>query len=119
MPHFVYILECSDKTLYVGYTTNLEARHQQHSDGRGGRYTSIRLPVRLVYSERCNSGAAALKRERQITRWTRAKKEALVARDCELLKRLSPTRRRGGASALPIDNLQTEKRTRKRLVAAV
>ena len=94
MAHFVYILECADQTLYVGYTTNLEARHRQHRDGRGGRYTAARLPVRLVYSESCNSEGVALKRERQIKRWTRAKKAALAAGDCGLLNRLSPTPRR-------------------------
>jgi putative endonuclease len=94
MPHTVYILECADKTLYVGYTTDLESRFKQHNDGRGGRYTATRLPVRLVYSEFCGSEGIALKRERQIKRWTRAKKAALAAGDSELLNRLSPTPRR-------------------------
>jgi predicted GIY-YIG superfamily endonuclease len=78
----------------VGYTTNLEVRRQQHEEGRGGSNTSSRLPVRLVYSELCDSQAAALRRERQVKRWTHAKKAALVARDRQLLKRLSPTPRR-------------------------
>jgi predicted GIY-YIG superfamily endonuclease len=93
MAHDIYILECADKTLYVGYTTDLEARQQQHCEGRGGRYTAARLAVRLVYSELCDSQTAALRRERQVKGWTRAKKAALVARDRQLLKRLSPTPR--------------------------
>jgi hypothetical protein len=59
----------------------------------------MRLPVRLVYSEVCRSASSGLNRERQIKRWTRAKKEALIAGNCDLLRRLSPTRRRG---ALPV-----------------
>jgi putative endonuclease len=93
MSHYVYILECADKTLYVGYTTNLEARQQEHCDGRGGGYTAARLPVHLVYSESCDNAAAALKRERQVKRWTRAKKAALIAGDHDLLRKLSPTPR--------------------------
>ena len=93
MSHYVYILECADNTLYVGYTTNLEARRQEHCDGRGGGYTAARLPVRLVYSESCDNAAAALKRERQVKRWTRAKKAALIAGDRPLLRKLSPTPR--------------------------
>jgi putative endonuclease len=93
MLHFVYILECVDRTLYVGYTTNLDVREQQHHEGLGGRYTAARQPVRLVYSESFDNAAAALKRERQIKRWTRAKKAALVAGDRDLLKKLSPTPR--------------------------
>jgi len=86
MRYFVYILECADRTLYVGYTNNLEAREQEHHDGRGGRYTATRLPVRLSYSEAFETCAAAQRRERQIKGWTHAKKAALVAGDRDLLR---------------------------------
>ena len=94
MAFFVYILRCADNTLYVGYTNNLEAREQEHHDGRGGRYTATRLPVRLIYSEAFEKSAVARRRERQIKGWTHDKKAALAARDGELLRRLSPTPRR-------------------------
>lgn len=91
MAFFVYILECVDGTLYVGYTTNLEKREQRHQEGRGGAYTAARLPVRMVYSESFPTAGAARRRERQIKGWTHAKRAALVARDQESLRMLSPT----------------------------
>jgi putative endonuclease len=48
---WVYILRCSDGTLYVGRTSNLTGRVQTHNEGRGGAYTAKRRPVRLLYSE--------------------------------------------------------------------
>lgn len=94
VPHYVYILLCSDDSFYVGSTTDLHNRKLRHDEGRGGQYTSTRLPVRLVYHESRRSLRAALERERQIKRWTRAKKKALIAGDCDTLRRLSPTPRR-------------------------
>jgi putative endonuclease len=77
MLYTVYILECADKTLYVGYTINLALRLKQHNDGRGGQYTAARLPVRLIYSETCHTAAAARTRELQIKSWTGAKRRRL------------------------------------------
>ena len=94
VPHYVYILLCADRSLYVGYTTDLHNRKQLHDEGRGGQYTSTRLRVQLVYHESRRSLKAALERERQIKRWTRAKKEALIAADSDTLRKLSPTPRR-------------------------
>jgi len=78
-PHFVYILRCADGTFYTGCTKDPRAREKAHNDGRGARYTSGRRPVRLVYVEACDSLGAALRREHQVKRLTRAKKEALAA----------------------------------------
>jgi putative endonuclease len=78
--HFVYIVRCADGTLYTGYAGNPQERERIHNNGRGARYTSQRLPVSLVYSEPCESRSAALKREHQLKRWTRAQKEALVTK---------------------------------------
>jgi len=77
--HFVYILRCADGTLYTGYARDPHAREQAHNRGRGARYTSGRRPVRLVYSESFESVGDALRRERQVKRMPRARKEALLA----------------------------------------
>jgi predicted GIY-YIG superfamily endonuclease len=78
--HFVYILRCADGTLYTGYARDPGRREKVHNAGRGARYTSGRRPVRLVYAERCKSAGAALRREHELKRWSRAKKETLIAR---------------------------------------
>ena len=78
--HFVYIVRCADGTLYTGYARDPQARVQLHNRGRGARYTSGRRPVSLVYSESFRSIGEALRRERQLKRLSRARKEAL-ARD--------------------------------------
>ncbi len=88
----VYIVRCSDGTLYVGHTKNLETREKEHNDGRGAAYTFKRRPVHVVYSEVFHSEDEALRRERQLKHWTLAKKEALIAGDLERLKQLSRRR---------------------------
>jgi putative endonuclease len=84
--HFVYIVRCADGTLYTGYARDPVARVQVHNTGRGARYTSGRRPVRLVYSESCESVGDALRRERALKRRSRAQKEALISRRRPLLK---------------------------------
>jgi putative endonuclease len=76
--HFVYIVRCADGTLYTGYARDPAAREQVHNRGRGARYTAGRRPVRLVYSESFASIGDALRRERQLKRLRRSRKEALV-----------------------------------------
>ncbi len=90
--HQVYILRCADKSLYIGYTTSLSARLRGHNEGRGAAYTFKRRPVALIYTERLSSRLAALRRERQLKRWTRKKKEALIRGDWATLKALSKRR---------------------------
>jgi putative endonuclease len=91
---FVYILRCSDGTLYIGHTADLASRERTHNDGHGARYTAERRPVRMVYAEECASVEKAVRRERQLKRWTAQKKEALIAGNISLLKHLSERRRR-------------------------
>ena len=74
---YVYILECSDGTLYTVWTTDVEARLETHNSGNGAKYTRSRLPVRLVYSEELASKSDALKREIAIKKLSRAKKQEL------------------------------------------
>jgi len=84
--HFVYILRCADSTLYTGYARDPNARLQVHNSGKGAKYTRSRLPVSLVYTEQCESLSAALKRERELKPWARAKKEALIAGHSQAVK---------------------------------
>jgi len=76
--HFVYIVRCVDGTLYTGYARDPKKRTEAHNAGKGAKYTATRLPVRLIYSEACDSRSAALKREYQLKCLTRIEKEALV-----------------------------------------
>jgi predicted GIY-YIG superfamily endonuclease len=76
---FVYILRCSDGTYYTGHTNNLEIRLKAHNAGKASKYTAPRRPVSLVYRESFASRSKAAKREYQIKKWTRAKKDALVS----------------------------------------
>jgi putative endonuclease len=73
MAFIVYIVECSDKTLYVGYTNNLEKRLYQHNNLKSGaRYTRLRRPVVLVYTETYQTQREAMQREyeiKQLRRW--------------------------------------------------
>lgn len=76
---YVYILECSDSTLYTGYTVNIEERIKKHNQGIGAKYTRGRLPVKLVYVEEHNNKTDALKREHEIKKYKRKKKLTLIS----------------------------------------
>jgi putative endonuclease len=86
---FTYILRCADDTLYVGHTEDLASREDTHNEGRGAVYTANRRPVRMVYAEQHPSAASAIARERQLKRWSREKKEALIRDDRNALDWLS------------------------------
>jgi putative endonuclease len=73
------MVRCADGTLYTGFARDPKARVVVHNAGKGAKYTRSRLPVTLVYSEKCESLSAALKRERQLKPWSRAQKEALIS----------------------------------------
>ena len=90
--YFVYILECSDGSYYVGYTENIEERLFLHRRGRGARYTASRLPIVLVHSETYPSQSKARARETQLKKWSRAKKLALIQNDLLNLRGLSKSR---------------------------
>ncbi len=74
----VYIVECSDNTLYTGVATDIEARLAEHNAGRGAKYTRARLPVALVYSEKAKDRSTALRREHVIKRMPTLDKRSLV-----------------------------------------
>lgn len=76
---FVYILQCSDKTLYTGVTTDIERRIEEHNTGnKGAKYTAARRPVKLLYSEQLDSRSEAQQREHQIKSLTRQLKQQLI-----------------------------------------
>ena len=76
--NYVYILECSDGTLYTGWTNNLDKRIEQHCNGTGAKYTRGRGPVRLVYHEEFNDKRDAMRREYEIKRYSRINKLKLI-----------------------------------------
>jgi putative endonuclease len=86
---WMYILQCSDNSYYVGSTRNLDLRFSQHQSGKGSRYTSGRLPVQLVYYEEYDRVSDAFYREKQVQGWTRRKREALINGNPELLPSLA------------------------------
>jgi predicted GIY-YIG superfamily endonuclease len=88
VPHFVYILRCADGLVYIGVTADLAIRLALHQAGEASGFTRRRRPVSLVYAEEWPTRIAACHRERQLKRWTRAKKEALIAGNPTALKGL-------------------------------
>ncbi len=85
----MYILRCYDDRLYIGSTIDLNRRIIEHSMGEGANFTKKRLPVQLVYFEEFDRIDDAFKREKQIQRWSRGKKEALIIKNAEELRRLA------------------------------
>ncbi|RMG31051.1 MAG: GIY-YIG nuclease family protein [Methanobacteriota archaeon] len=77
-PVFVYLLECSDGTIYTGITKNLQQRMKQHASGRGSKYVKGRRPFRLVYYETHANRSMAMKREREIKSFSKFKKQQLI-----------------------------------------
>jgi putative endonuclease len=79
MPYYTYILECSDKSFYVGCTNNLDKRIGQHNNSKwGAHYTKIRRPVVFKYSETFDNLKEARRREAEIKGWSRIKKQKLI-----------------------------------------
>ena len=76
--NYVYILRCSDNTLYTGWTTSLEKRLKAHNSGRGAKYTKARLPVEIVYYEEFQDKKDAMKREYAIKQLSRQEKLKLI-----------------------------------------
>ncbi len=76
--HYTYIVQCSDGTLYTGYTNDLEKRMKAHNDKKGAKYTRGRTPVTLKYFEEFDNKTDAMKREAQIKNMRREKKLKLL-----------------------------------------
>lgn len=80
MKYTLYILRCSDNSLYTGIAKDLKSRLQKHRDGTGSKYVRSRLPFELVYTEKCKDKSSALKREIEIKNYTKAQKLTLLIR---------------------------------------
>jgi putative endonuclease len=92
MTAWLYILRLKSGQLYIGSTTDLNRRVEEHYSGQACRTTKLDPPVKVVYSESLPTFSDARKQEAQIKRWSRAKKEALVAGDMAKLRNLSKSR---------------------------
>ena len=84
MNYYFYILRCYDNSLYCGMTTNLENRIKEHNGTKGAKYLRTKKPFQLIYSEEYPDIKSAMRRELQVKKWTKAKKEAVVRHDLEL-----------------------------------
>ena len=76
--YFVYILECKDHTYYTGSTNCIERRLEKHQQGKAAKYTRGRGPVKLVYLEKGEGKSWGLRRENEIKKLPRKKKELLI-----------------------------------------
>jgi putative endonuclease len=90
----VYILQCADRSLYVGHTTDLAFKLERHNQGFGSSYTASRRPVSIIYKENFETLTDAVARERQLKGWSAAKKRALAAGNLSALRVLSRRRSR-------------------------
>jgi len=80
MSYYVYILKCSDSTFYTGITTDIVRRLDEHNHSdRGAKYTRVRRPVELIYSEEAEDRRGAAQREYAIKKLTKLKKIELIA----------------------------------------
>ena len=94
MAFTVYLLECADRSLYIGHTDNLDARMQQHDAGTCGSYTATRRPLTLLHVEAFATRYEAIAMERKLKGWSRAKKLAWVRGNWDAIRRLAKTARR-------------------------
>ena len=78
MKNYMYILECSDNSLYTGWTNDLAKRMKAHNSGRGAKYTKSRRPVRLCYWETFETKQEAMSREARVKRMSRAEKMEML-----------------------------------------
>ena len=93
MTAHVYILRCANGQYYVGSTRDaLETRIAKHNAGTLGGFTARRLPVSLVFTQAFDRITDAISAERQLKGWSRAKKEALIRGDLDLLRELARRR---------------------------
>ena len=85
----MYILRCANGEYYTGSTNDLQKRLEEHNNGIACNFTWKHMPVELIYTEEFSTVEKAFHREKQIQKWSRKKKEALISGDIELLKSLA------------------------------
>ena len=81
--NYTYIVQCSDGSLYTGWTNNIEKRINDHNSGRGAKYTKSRLPVVLAYCEEFKTKEEAMRREWEIKQLDRKAKLELIGRESD------------------------------------
>lgn len=91
--YYVYIIKCKNGSYYIGHTNDLERRMKDHQVGYGSKFTMDNEAELPLYYEKFASRSDAMKREAQLKRWSRAKKEALIKGDLEKLHELSKRRK--------------------------
>lgn len=103
--YYVYLLLCSDRTIYTGVTNDLDRRLSQHELGTNKEsYTYKRRPIKLIHQEVFNDIREAIAREKQVQKWSRAKKLALCKEDYDAISRLakSSVKKRAGLDRLDL-----------------
>jgi len=78
--YYVYLIECGDKSIYTGITTDLIRRFKEHKAGIGSRYTKAKKVNKILHTEKFKTRREALRREAQIKSWSRTKKLELIKR---------------------------------------
>ena len=89
---YVYLLRCQDGVIYVGITDDVERRFKEHAAGKGGHYTNYNRPEKILYRESFKNRIQAEQRERQIKRWSKSKKLALIEGNWIQLRELSKSK---------------------------
>ncbi|AXT61686.1 GIY-YIG nuclease family protein [Aquimarina sp. AD10] len=109
--YFVYIVECSDMSLYIGLTNNLERRINEHNNGlNDNSYTSIRRPVKLIFHQEFMQFEQAERFEKKLKKWSRKKKLALANGQFDLLKLLSECKNDSHSkNFLPLDSARDDR----------
>ena len=91
--YFVYMLRCSDNTFYVGITSDLERRLNEHNSGKyPSAYTYNRRPLELVWYQDFTEPNQAIYFEKKLKKWSKAKKEALIKGDFDMIETLAECR---------------------------
>ncbi len=98
---YTYVLECSDNSLYTGWTDDIEKRLRAHNAGSGGKYTRSRLPVALRYSEAFDTKSEAMRRECAIKKLSRREKIALIEKGAAMTE---PRKKKKEEGIISIDN---------------
>jgi putative endonuclease len=82
--YYVYLIECRDRTIYTGITTDIQRRFKEHDSGKGGAYTRSKKVKKVLYTEQYIDRSSALKREAEIKSWRREKKLTLINKTISL-----------------------------------
>ena len=91
--YYVYILRCSDNSLYTGITNDLDRRFNEHNDGKlKDAYTYSRRPVKLEYFQDFKEPTQAIFFEKKLKKWSKVKKEVLIKGDFDMIQILAECR---------------------------